>query len=413
MRTFGRTFAFIVQLSTGKVNTVYNYSMQPLKEYFYLDPTIHFLNHGSFGATPRPVLEEYQKWQLRLETQPVLFLAREFDDLSKQSRQALGEYLNAAADDLVYIPNATHGINIVARSLNLQSGDEILATDHEYGACDYTWAYICGKTGAKYIHQPIPLPLRTAEEIVEQFWAGVTSKTKVVYLSHITSSTALRLPVEEICQRARQAGLLSIVDAAHSPGQIPVDLQLLGADIVFGNCHKWMLGPKGAGFLYVRHELQQLIEPLIVSWGYDPKPGESTGSRFVDLLQWTGTKDPAAALAVPKAIQFMQDHRWEVVRGQCYSLLRDAIEQICDLTDMSPLYPLDSDFYAQMGIAPLPHSDLIRLKSRLYEEYKIEVPFTEWQDRQFIRISIQGYNSQEDVDALLNALRVLLPQVTT
>ena len=214
--------------------------MSSLKEYFLLDQNIVFLNHGSYGATPKPVFEAYQNWQLRLERQPVLFLGREIRGLLQESRQALGEYLNASAEDLVYIPNATHGVNIIARSVELGPGDEILTTDHEYGACDYTWDFVCGKMGAKYIHQSIPLPVNTEEEIVEQFWQGVTSETKATYLSHITSSTALRLPVEILCQRARQAGILSIVDAAHSPGQIPVDLQTLGADMVFGNCHKWM-----------------------------------------------------------------------------------------------------------------------------------------------------------------------------
>jgi isopenicillin-N epimerase len=215
--------------------------MDSLKELFHLDPAVHFLNHGSYGATPKPVFEAYQNWQLRLERQPVLFLGREIYGLLKDARDALGNYLNASADDLVYIPNATHGVNIVARSLDLHAGDEILTTDHEYGACDYTWEFICDKTGAKYIHRPIPLPVHSEEEILEQFWRGVTSQTKVIYLSHITSATALRLPVEAICQRAREAGILSVVDAAHSPGQIPVDLQKLGADILFGNCHKSIL----------------------------------------------------------------------------------------------------------------------------------------------------------------------------
>ena len=385
--------------------------MLSLKEYFHLDPTIHFLNHGSYGATPKPVFEAYQNWQLRLEKQPVLFLSRELAGLLKESRQALGDYLNASADDLVYVPNATHGVNIAARSLDLKPGDEILTTDHEYGACDYTWEYICAKTGTKYIHQSIPLPAHAEDEIVEQFWKGVTPQTKAVYLSHITSSTALRLPVEKICQRARDAGILSIIDGAHSPGQIPVDLQLLGADILFGNCHKWMLAPKGVAFLYVRCEIQDLINPLIVSWGTNPTPDIATGSRFVDILQWTGTKDPAAALTVPAAIQVMQDHDWEGVRYQCHQLLHQAIERICDLTKLPPLYPLDSDFYSQMGIAPLPKSDLVTLKTRLYDEYHVEVPLSQWQDRQFIRISIQGYNTQDDVNALMNALEVLLPQV--
>ena len=386
--------------------------MSFLKEYFLLDPDIVFLNHGSFGATPKPVFETYQNWQLRLERQPVLFLGRELDALLRESRIALGEYINADADDLVYVPNATHGVNIVAHSLQLNPGDEILTSNHEYGACDHTWDFICSKTGAKYVHQSIPLPVNSEEEIVEQFWQAVTPRTKAIYVSHITSSTALRLPVEKICQRARDTGILSIIDAAHSPGQIPVDLQLLGADILFGNCHKWMLAPKGAAFLYVRRDIQSLINPLIVSWGTNPTPDIATGSRFIDILQWTGTKDPAAALTVPTAIQFMKDHDWDNVRCQCHMLLRQAIERICDLTNFPPLYPLDSNFYSQMGIAPLPKSDLTILKSRLYDEYKIEVPLTQWQDRHFIRISIQGYNTQGDIDTLVEALKVLLPQVS-
>ena len=386
--------------------------MPSLKEYFLLDPSVVFLNHGSFGATPKPVFEAYQDWQLRLERQPVLFLGRELNGLLLQSRSVLGEYLNADPADLVYIPNATHGVNIIAHSLQLNPGDEILTTDHEYGACDYTWEFICEKTGAKYLHQPIPLPVHSDEEIVEQFWQGVTPQTKALYLSHITSPTALRLPVEEICSRARQAGILTIVDAAHSPGQIPVDLQKLNADMVFGNAHKWLLNVKGSAFLYVRRELQPLIEPLIVSWGYHPTPEIATGSRFIDLLQWTGTKDPTAALTIPNAIQFMKDHDWDSVRCECHRLLRQTIERICDLTQLPPLYPLDSDFYGQMGIAQLPSSNLPLLKYRLYNEYKVEVPLTEWGNRQFIRVSIQGYNTQEDVDMLVHVLEVLLPQVT-
>ncbi len=386
--------------------------MLSLKEYFLLDPSVIFLNHGSFGATPKPVFEAYQDWQRRLERQPVLFLGRELNELLLQSRRVLGEYLHADPDDLVYIPNATHGVNIIAHSLQLNPSDEILTTDHEYGACDYTWEFICGKSGATYVHRSIPLPVHSAEEIVEQFWQGVTPKTRVIYLSHITSPTALRLPVEEICSRARQAGILTIVDAAHSPGQIPVDLQKLNADVVFGNAHKWLLNVKGSAFLYVRREVQPLIEPLVVSWGYQPTPEIATGSRFIDLLQWTGTKDPTAALTIPNAIQFMKDHDWDAVRIGCHGLLRQAIERICDLTQLPSPYPLDSDFYSQMGIAPLPNSDLAMLKSLLYNEYKIEVPLTQWGNRQFIRVSIQGYNTQEDVDMLLSALEVLLPEVT-
>lgn len=385
--------------------------MSSIKQHFLLDPSVIFLNHGSFGAAPKPVFDAYQNWQLRLERQPVLFLGRELNGLLKESREILGEYLHVDSEDLVYIPNATHGVNIIAHSLHLQSEDEILTTDHEYGACDYAWGFVCGKVGAKYIHQHIPLPVHSEEEIVDRLWQGVTSRTKVIYLSHITSPTALRMPVDQICQRAKNAGILTVIDAAHSPGQIPVDLQALGADIVFGNCHKWMLNAKGSAFLYVRREQQHLIDPLIVSWGYEPTPETTTGSRFIDLLQWTGTKDPTAALTVPTAIQFMQEHNWDVVRNDSHEILRKGIEDICNLVNMSPLYFLDSNFYSQMGIAPLPLSNLAVLKSRLYDEHRIEVPLIQWQDRQFVRISVQGYNSKEDVDALVNALKVLLPQV--
>lgn len=387
--------------------------MQSFKKEFLLDPEVIFLNHGSFGATPKSVFKVYQKWQRRLENQPVIFLERELDNLLLQSRQALGIYLNADPENLVYIPNATHGVNILAKSLDLQPGDEILTTDHEYGACNYAWEYVCQKTGAVYIQQPIPLPIRTEEEITEQFWSGVSTRTKVIYLSHITSPTALQIPVETICRRACQAGILTIVDAAHSPGQIPVDLSAIDTDFVVGNCHKWMLAPKGAAFLYARQNVQHFVNPLIVSWGFHPTTDSSTGSRFIDLLQWTGTKDPAAALTVPAAIQFMQDHNWDSIRRTCHALLSQAIQRICELTAMAPLYPLTSDLYHQMGIAPLPNSiDLNLLKRRLYNEYRVEVPFIDWQNQKFIRISVQGYNTQDDINALINALAILLPQVS-
>ncbi len=381
----------------------------PLTPLFLLDSSIHFLNHGSFGACPKPVFEIYQEWQRRLERQPVLFLGRQMNDLDHQARQALGDYLHAPADDLAFVPNATHGVNIVARSLALEPGDEILTSDHEYGACDNAWSLVCQKTGARYVRQSIRLPVSSNEEIVEAIWQGVTARTRLIYLSHITSPTALRLPVEAICQRARQAGILTLIDGAHAPGQIPLDLPALGADFYTGNCHKWMLSPKGAGFLYTRPERQALIEPLIVSWGYSATPQTTTGSQYIDYLGWTGTKDPAASLSVPAAIQFMHDHDWETVRQGCHELLSAALERLASLTGLSPAYPARVGFYRQMAIAPLPAAvDLLTLKARLYDEYQVEVPLTEWNGQKFVRISVQGYNTEKDLEALIAALRRLL-----
>ncbi len=381
-----------------------------LKDLFLLDPQVVFLNHGSFGACPRPVFEKYQEWQAQLERQPVQFLGVELDNNLHQSRQVLGEYLHTPTEDLVYIPNATHGVNIVARSLHLKPGDEILTSDHEYGACNSTWDFICQKTGAIYKHQSIRMPVTSLDEIVYQFWQGVTPRTRAIFISHLTSPTSLVIPVQRICRRARQAGILTLIDGAHAPGQIPVDLPALQADFYTGNCHKWMLSPKGAGFLYTRPEVQYLVEPLIVSWGYQANSFTHSESRFIDMLQWTGTKDPAAALSVPAAIEFMQHNHWEEVRSTCHHLVHSAIAQLCEITGLSPLYPLDSDFYYQMGTIPIPHvRDLNELKTGLYCDYKIEIPCLEWNGQHFIRLSVQGYNSEHDIELLINALRKLLP----
>lgn len=379
------------------------------RDLFLLDPEIIFLNHGSFGACPKPVFEVYQQWQQRLERQPVKFLGREMRQLDCEARQALGAYLHTNAENLAFVTNATHGVNIIARSLHLEPGDEILTSYHEYGACDHTWEFIAHKTGARVVRQHISLPAASPTEIAEQFWQGVTPRTKLIFLSHITSPTALRLPAEEICARARQAGILTLIDGAHAPGQIPLDMEAVGADWYTGNCHKWMLAPKGSAFLYARPEVQPLVEPLVISWGYHAAPETSAGSPFLDYLGWTGTRDPAAYLSVPPAIRFMAEHNWEQVRQDCHALLGQTIAEICALVGMEPPYPLDTDFYAQMGIAPLPpETDLGRLKTRLYDDYRIEVPLTEWNGLKFMRISIQAYNTPADTAALVAALQDLL-----
>ena len=383
-----------------------------LKDLFLIDPQVIFLNHGSFGAYPRLVFEEYQTWQIRLEQQPVQFLGTELDNYLHHSREVLGEYIHASANDIVYIPNATYGVNIVARSLNLLPGDEILLSSHEYGACNYTWDFISRKTGAVCNIQMIKLPVTSPEEIADELWCGVTPRTKVIFISHITSPTSLSLPVQQICKRARDAGIITVIDGAHAPGQLNLDLSSIQADFYVGNCHKWMLSPKGAGFLYARPDIQNLIEPLIVSWGYQSSFTSPRESKFIDYLQWSGTKDPAAALAVPAAIAFMREYDWDTVRARCHHILHDAIKRICEQTTLLPLYPLESDFYHQMGTIPIPQvRELNELKYCLYTEYKIEIPCIEWNHQHYLRLSVQGYNSEEDLEILIDALSDLLPKL--
>jgi isopenicillin-N epimerase len=272
-----------------------------LRDEFLLDPEVVFLNHGSFGATPIPVFAEYQRWQRELERQPVEFLSRRADDLLDAAREPLAAYLNADPGCLVYVPNATSGVNVVARSLRLEPGDEVLGNDLEYGACDETWDYLCRRAGAAYIRHHIALPLESPEALADALWAGVTPRTRVVYLSHVTSGTALTLPVAEICRRAREAGILSVVDGAHVPGHLPLDLEAIGADAYSGNLHKWLCAPKGSGFLFVRPEHHAWVESSIVSWGWvegsDVRRQGTT--EFVNRNQRQGTRDLAAYLRHP------------------------------------------------------------------------------------------------------------------
>ena len=249
---------------------------------FLLDPGVTFLNHGSYGACPAPVFARYQELQRELERNPVAFLARRFDELTAGSRAALASFLGARPDDLVFVPNATAGLNAVIRSLRLEPGDEVLTTRHEYGAVTRTWEFV----GAKLVF---------AEP--EELASAIGPRTRAVSVSHITSPTALVLPVAEICAAARAAGALAIVDGAHAPGQLPLDLEALGADVYAGNCHKWLCAPKGAGFLWARPEHQRWIEPLVISWGY------GDDRTFADRHGWQGTRDPAAALTIPAAIE--------------------------------------------------------------------------------------------------------------
>lgn len=381
-----------------------------MKEHFLLDPDIIFLNHGSFGACPKSVFDTYQTWQRQLERQPVKFLSREVSDRLLEARQGLAAYLHCEPQDLVYFPNPTTAVNMVARSLDLRPGDDILSVDHAYGAIERTWRFVCHKTGARYVQQSIPLPMTTTEAFVEAFWTGVTERTRVICLDHITSPTALCFPIEEICRRARQADILTLIDGAHAPGQMPLNLPEIGADLYIGACHKWLCAPKGSAFLYARRDVQPMLEPLVVSWGYD-NPTYETGYPFINYHEWQGTRDISAFLSVPAAIAFQAEHDWDRVRNDCQGLAAETRNRINALTGLPPICPESTSWFRQFFAARLPDVDVPGLKTRLYEEYRIEVPVLRWQDQPFIRVSIQGYNTRQDADALLAALEELLPQM--
>ena len=385
--------------------------MSSLKDQFLIRPDIAFLNHASFGACPRPVVEVWQEWQREMERQPLDFLGldRRYPELLRQARRALAEAFHAEADDLVFVPNVTTGINIVARSLKLQADDEILATDHEYGALDRTWTFVCRKTGARYRRQPIPAPVTTHADFVERFWAGVTPRTKVVYLSHITSATALIFPVAEICRRARQAGLLSVIDGAHAPGQIPLDLEAIGADIYVGNLHKWQMNPKGSAFLHVRRPVQPLLEPLVVSWGWESdQPGPS---RFQDEQGWQGTRDISPFLSIAAALEFCRQHRWDEVRAHCRERLRRSRQLLQEHFGLEPTCPDSPEWFAQMTSFFLPAGSVtaVELNRRLRTRHQVECWTATWNGRNLLRLSIQGYNDDHDVDRLAAALAQELP----
>lgn len=295
-------------------------SPNELRREFLLDPEVAFLNHGSFGACPRrPVFERYQAWQRELEREPVDFFDRRLPALRDTARAALADYVGYSPQDLAFVQNATTGVNLAARSLDLRPGDEVLATDLEYGACDLAWEWVCRRSDARYVRAQVPLPLHEPSELVDALFAAATDRTRVVYISHVTSTTGLVLPVEEIVRRARALDLVTIVDGAHAPAQVPLDLATFGAEVVYaGNCHKWLGSPKGAGFLYACPEQQEHLDGAIVSWGY------TEGSSFSERIELQGTRDPAAWLTVSDAIGFQANRDWDDVRNRCRSRARPA-----------------------------------------------------------------------------------------
>ncbi|MES2567701.1 MAG: aminotransferase class V-fold PLP-dependent enzyme [Bacteroidota bacterium] len=385
--------------------------MQPtvnvnIKSLFLLDPKITFLNFGSFGACPKPIFEDYQKWQLELETEPVQFLTVKGLGYLKHSREALAKFIHCHYDDLVFTPNPSYAFNIIAKSMDLKPGDEILTTDLEYGAMDKTWEYYCHQKGAKYIRREVTLPLTMKEDFIAHFMNGITKNTKAIFISHITSTTALILPVKEICEMAKERGLLTIVDGAHVPGHIPLNLCELQADIYTGACHKWMMAPKGCSFLYVKKEIQSDFDPLVISWGFNS--ATPSNSKFIDYHQLQGTRDFSAFLTIPKVIEFLDKYNWKKQSADCRQLVLDNALRFCELLGTNPLCPLNEQFLAQMFSIPIHTNEPETLQRNLFEAYKIEIPVMRHGSKTYLRFSIQVFNTQTDLDHLYDALKEII-----
>jgi isopenicillin-N epimerase len=377
-----------------------------IKSQFLLDPNVTYLAFGSFGSCPKPIFEDYQKWQLELEREPAQFMTVSGLNYLKKSREALAGFINCDADDLVYTTNPSYAINIIAKSLKLNAGDEILATNFEYGALERTWNYYCKKAGAKFVRQNIPLPLVSKEKFIEDFFKGLTNKTKAIFISQITSTSALIFPVKEICEIAKSNGLFTIVDGAHVPGHIPLDLAELKADVYTGALHKWMMTPKGTSFLYVRKEFQNLFDPLVISWGYES--AYPSHSRFLDYHQTQGTRDFSAFLTTEKSIEFLKENNWTQVAADCRKLAHSNYKRFCDLLGSEPLCPVTDEFLGQMCSISIKSTQPEKLQRHLFEKYKIEVPVMKHEDYVFLRYSVQGYNTQQDLDVLFNAIKEII-----
>jgi isopenicillin-N epimerase len=372
-----------------------------MKELYHLDPSITFLNHGSFGACPKPVFEVYQNWQRKLELQPVEFMAIKVYDHLEEARHALGYYVGCHGDDLIFVTNPTTAVNTVIRSLDLGLDDEVLMTDMEYGSLVRTWEHYAQDKGFSIVQQFTPVPLTTHEDYIEHFWEAVTERTKIIYLSEITSSTGLILPVAAICKKAKEAGIMTIVDGAHVPAHIPLNIAEMDPDVYVGACHKWLSAPKGSSFLYVKKSLQETIEPLLLAGGSEV---DRSPSPFIYESQYQGTWDPSAFLTVPAAIQFQQEHDWNSVRERSRALNRETRDRIYEIIDTEPICPNTEEWLGQMASIITNIENGLDFKRRLMDEYKIEIPVFPWGDKILFRTSFNAYNDENDADRLIEVL---------
>ena len=380
-------------------------------KHWLLNPDITFLNHGSFGACPLPVLAAQQRLRERIERQPLQFFGRDLEGLLDEARQQVAAFVGAEAEDLAFVPNATTGINTVLRSLRFDPGDELLTTSQEYNACRNALNYVAERAELQIKVAQIPFPIAAAEQIIEAVLEAVSSRTRLALLDHVVSQTGLVFPIAQLVQALSQRGIETLIDGAHAPGMLPLNLRQLGATYYTGNFHKWVASPKGAAFLYVQPDRQSAIRPLIISHGANAVRRDR--SRFHLEMDWVGTDDPTAYLCVPVAIQFLGSllpGGWPELMQRNHHLTIAARRILCQALAIEP--PCPDSLLGSMAVVPLPAGPALPLQDALLERYGIEVPvipFPHPPDR-LLRISAQLYNTSSQYEWLAQALILMLDE---
>ncbi|MEH2232762.1 MAG: aminotransferase class V-fold PLP-dependent enzyme [Nostoc sp.] len=383
-----------------------------IRDLWSLDSAVTFLNHGSFGACPKQVLEFQQRLRSQLEHEPLRFFGREWEPLLDDAKSKLAAFVGADVEDLVFVPNATTGVNSVLRSLAFSSEDEILTTNHEYNACRNALDFIASRTGARVVVAKIPFPIDSPQQVIAAVIERVSPKTRLALLDHVTSQTGLISPIQELAKELQQRGVDTLVDGAHAPGMIPLDLREIGATYYTGNCHKWLCAPKGAAFLYVRRDKQSEIRPLTISHGTNSPRTDK--SRFQLEFDWTGTDDPTAYMCVPEAIAFMGSllpGGWTELRQQNHQLVLQGRQLLCEALEVQPFCP--KEMIGSMAVVPMPttleNRDFMSIHDELFDKFGIQVQVMPWQEqpRLLVRISAQIYNTLEQYEYLAKVLKGL------
>lgn len=381
--------------------------------FWLLDANVTFLNHGSFGACPKAVLEAQQRLRMQLEEEPLRFFGREWERLLDDARSKLATFVNASTEELVFVQNATTGVNSVLRSLVFSADDEILTTNHEYNACRNALDFIATRSGAQVVVAKIPFPIVSPQQVVEAVMQQVSPKTRLALLDHITSQTGLIFPIQELVQELQKRGVDTLIDGAHAPGTIPLNLQQIGATYYTGNCHKWLCAPKGAAFLYVRKDKQSEIRPLTISHGANSPRTDKT--RFQLEFDWAGTGDPTAYMCVPEAISFMNSllpGGWSELMQRNHQLVLQARQLLCEALSVS--VPCPDEMIGSMAVIPMPaleNRSFTSVHDELFDKFGIQVQVVPWQEpKLLVRISAQIYNTLEQYEYLAKALLELLAE---